>query len=92
MFVRGAAAMQALGVERSRDKELHAIGETGEGHAAGCFLSPLGAWSSAYLPIPLLKWLFVGFPLIAASTMLFYRAMSPETSDTVPGLYQHASI
>jgi len=58
--------MQALGVERSRDKELHAIG--------------------------LLKWLFVGFPLFAASTMLFYRAMSPETSDTVPGLYQHASI
>jgi len=34
----GVAAMQALGVERSQDKELHAVSETGEGHAAGCFL------------------------------------------------------
>jgi formylmethanofuran dehydrogenase subunit E len=34
----GVAAMQALGVERAKDKELYAIGETGEGHAAGCFL------------------------------------------------------
>lgn len=34
----GIAAMRALGVERARDKELHAISETGEGHAAGCFL------------------------------------------------------
>jgi len=41
-------------------------------------LSPLGAWSSAYLPIPLLKWLFVGFLLFAASMMLFYKAKSRE--------------
>jgi formylmethanofuran dehydrogenase subunit E len=34
----GLAAMQALGVERSQDKELQVIAETGEGHAAGCFL------------------------------------------------------
>jgi formylmethanofuran dehydrogenase subunit E len=34
----GLAAMRALGVERAKDKELHAISETGEGHAAGCFL------------------------------------------------------
>jgi len=34
----GAAAMNALGVERSKDKELHVISETGKGHAAGCFL------------------------------------------------------
>ena len=34
----GVAAMRALGVERARDKELYAISETGEGHAAGCFL------------------------------------------------------
>ncbi len=33
----GIAALRALGVERSKDKELHAIGETGEGHAAGCW-------------------------------------------------------
>lgn len=34
----GVAAMHALGVERAKDKELYAISETGEGHAAGCFL------------------------------------------------------
>jgi formylmethanofuran dehydrogenase subunit E len=34
----GEAAMRALGVEPARDKELHAIAETGKGHAAGCFL------------------------------------------------------
>lgn len=32
------AAMKALGVERSQDKELYVISETGKGHAAGCFL------------------------------------------------------
>jgi len=34
----GLAAMKALGVERSQDKELRVLSETGEGHAAGCFL------------------------------------------------------
>ena len=34
----GLAAMKALGVERSEDKELSVIAETGKGHAAGCFL------------------------------------------------------
>jgi formylmethanofuran dehydrogenase subunit E len=34
----GLAAMKALGVERSQDKELFAESETGKGHAAGCFL------------------------------------------------------
>jgi len=34
----GAAAMNALNVERSQDKELYCISETGKGHAAGCFL------------------------------------------------------
>src|SRR5512135_1611503 len=34
----GLAAMKALGVERARDKELVVESETGEGHAAGCFL------------------------------------------------------
>lgn len=37
----GLAAMTALGVERSQDKELRLISETGEGHAAGCFLDGL---------------------------------------------------
>ncbi len=34
----GMAAMNTLGVERSKDKELFVIAETGKGHAAGCFL------------------------------------------------------
>jgi formylmethanofuran dehydrogenase subunit E len=34
----GLAAMKALGVKRSQDKELSVISETGKGHAAGCFL------------------------------------------------------
>lgn len=34
----GLAAMNALSVERSQDKELYVISETGKGHAAGCFL------------------------------------------------------
>jgi formylmethanofuran dehydrogenase subunit E len=34
----GMAGMKALGVERSKDKELFVISETGKGHAAGCFL------------------------------------------------------
>jgi formylmethanofuran dehydrogenase subunit E len=34
----GLAAMKTLGVERSKDKELLVISETGKGHAAGCFL------------------------------------------------------
>lgn len=34
----GLAARGALGVERSQDKELEVVAETGRGHAAGCFL------------------------------------------------------
>lgn len=37
----GAAAMNALGVERSKDKELVLIAETGDDHAAGCFVDGL---------------------------------------------------
>jgi formylmethanofuran dehydrogenase subunit E len=37
----GLAAMKALGVKRSQDKELHMKAETGKGHAAGCFLDGL---------------------------------------------------
>ena len=32
------AALNALGVTRAKDKELHVISETGKSHAAGCFL------------------------------------------------------
>ncbi len=34
----GLAAMKTLGVQRAKDKELVVEAETGEGHAAGCFL------------------------------------------------------
>lgn len=34
----GLAAMEALAVGRSQDKELFVYAETGKGHAAGCFL------------------------------------------------------
>jgi len=34
----GLKAMEVLGVERAHDKELYVLSETGEGHAAGCFL------------------------------------------------------
>ena len=37
----GLAAMKALGVQRSKDKELYIKAETGKGHAAGCFLDGL---------------------------------------------------
>ncbi len=37
----GAAAMNALGVERSQDKELVMQVETGDDHAAGCFVDGL---------------------------------------------------
>jgi formylmethanofuran dehydrogenase subunit E len=36
-----AAAMNALGVERSRDKELVLLAETADDHAAGCFVDGL---------------------------------------------------
>jgi formylmethanofuran dehydrogenase subunit E len=34
----GLKAMEVLGVERAKDKELFVLSETGKGHAAGCFL------------------------------------------------------
>lgn len=37
----GAAAMNALGVNRSMDKELVCLTETGDDHAAGCFTDGL---------------------------------------------------
>ncbi|GAB6887091.1 FmdE family protein [Desulfothermus okinawensis JCM 13304] len=39
----GLAAMRVLGVERSKDKELMVLAETGKGHAAGCFLDGIMA-------------------------------------------------
>jgi hypothetical protein len=45
-------------------------------------LSPLGAYTSVFLPVALLKWLFVGFLLFAASMMLFYRAQTRDIHPT----------
>ena len=39
----GMAAMESLGVERAKDKELVVESETGEGHAAGCFVDGIMA-------------------------------------------------
>jgi Predicted permeases len=45
-------------------------------------LSPLGAYTSSFMPVTTLKWLFVGFLVFAAMMMLFYKpkprpAMAP---------------
>ena len=37
----GMEALRVLGVERSKDKELMLLSETGSGHATGCFLDGL---------------------------------------------------
>jgi formylmethanofuran dehydrogenase subunit E len=39
----GLTAMKSLGVERAKDKELIVESETGEGHAAGCFVDGIMA-------------------------------------------------
>ncbi|MCL5733379.1 MAG: sulfite exporter TauE/SafE family protein [Patescibacteria group bacterium] len=36
--------------------------------------SPLGAYTSKFLPVPLLKWLFVAFLVFAGSMMLLYKS------------------
>ncbi|HQK95464.1 MAG TPA: sulfite exporter TauE/SafE family protein [Armatimonadota bacterium] len=43
-------------------------------------LSPVGAYTSKFLPVPLLKWLFVGFLVFAASMMLFYKAKQRDAA------------
>jgi hypothetical protein len=40
---------------------------------AAVILSPVGAWSSQYVPRDTLLWLFAGFLLFAGFMMLFYR-------------------
>jgi uncharacterized membrane protein YfcA len=41
--------------------------------AAAVMLSPLGAWSSQYVPRDILLWLFAAFLVFAGVMMLFYR-------------------
>jgi uncharacterized membrane protein YfcA len=40
---------------------------------AAVLLSPLGAWSSQYVPRDMLLWLFAAFLVFAGAIMLFYR-------------------
>ena len=47
-------------------------------------LSPLGAWTSQFMPVATLKWLFVGFLVFAATMMLFYHAQ-PRDVEARPG-------
>jgi uncharacterized membrane protein YfcA len=39
-------------------------------------LSPLGAWSSQYVPRDVLLWLFAGFLVFSGAMMLFYRPVA----------------
>jgi uncharacterized membrane protein YfcA len=50
---------------------------------AAVILSPLGAWSSKYVPRDTLLWLFAGFLVLAGGMMLFYRpaVRHPGTQD-----------
>ncbi len=41
-------------------------------------LSPLGAYTSSFVPVTTLKWLFVGFLVFAGAMMLFYKPKSHE--------------
>ena len=78
----GLAAMQALGVERSQDKELRVLSETGEGHAAGCFLDGIMTATGCTYGKSNIKKLYynkMAFTLIEAKTGRAVRvALKPE--------------
>ena len=78
----GLAAMKALGVERSKDKELIVESETGEGHAAGCFLDGIMVATGATYGKGNIKKLFynkMAFTLIDAKTGRSVRvSLKPE--------------
>lgn len=78
----GAAAMNALGVERSRDKELFLIAETGDDHAAGCFVDGLMTVTGCTYGKSNIKKTYVGkmaFTLIDTRSQKAVRAhLKPE--------------
>lgn len=78
----GLAAMKVLGVERSKDKELVVESETGEGHAAGCFLDGVMVATGATYGKGNIKKLFynkMAFTLIDAGTERAVRvSLKPE--------------
>ncbi len=78
----GLAAMKVLGVERAKDKELVVESETGEGHAAGCFVDGImAATGSTYGKgnITKLQYNKMAFTLIDARTGKAVRvSLKPE--------------
>ena len=58
------AAMKALGVERAKDKELVVESETGEGHAAGCFVDGVMTATGGCSASPVRKGRDKGWPKI----------------------------
>ena len=45
-------------------------------------LSPLGAYTSSFVPVTTLKWMFIGFLVFAGAMMLFYK---PKTTHELAG-------
>ena len=78
----GLAAMKALGVERAQDKELVVESETGEGHAAGCFVDGVMVATGATYGKGNIKKLFynkMAFTLIDTKTGKAVRvSLKPE--------------
>ena len=78
----GLAAMEKLGVERAEDKETYVIAETGEGHAAGCFLDGImAATGCTYGKSNITKkhWNKMAFTLVDTRTGRAVRAgLKPE--------------
>jgi formylmethanofuran dehydrogenase subunit E len=78
----GLAAMKALGVERAKDKELVVESETGEGHAAGCFVDGVMVATGATYGKGNIKKLFynkMAFTLIDTKTERAVRvSLKPE--------------
>lgn len=78
----GLAAMKSLSVERAKDKELVVESETGEGHAAGCFLDGVMVATGATYGKGNIKKLFynkMAFTLIDVKTGRALRvSLKPE--------------
>ncbi|MCX5811122.1 MAG: FmdE family protein [Proteobacteria bacterium] len=78
----GLAAMKVLGVKRAQDKELVVESETGEGHAAGCFLDGVMVATGATYGKGNIKKLFynkMAFTLIDVKTGKAVRvSLKPE--------------
>jgi formylmethanofuran dehydrogenase subunit E len=81
----GLAAMKALGVKRAQDKELVVESETGEGHAAGCFLDGVMVATGATYGKGNIKKLYynkMAFTLVDAKTGKAVRvSLKPEFAE-----------